>query len=244
MTFFQEGIMAKKVFLGLFLALAVLGSSWTARVADAKGGYEKVFSEDYDRVWDATVAVVTEMGFSKHPHKKMKTKKSKGRIKTPEWRYFKIWSASPVVQKDYKDSYRIKLKKIEIEVPKPAGAADPKVDGTPPTAAAAPPAAKPAETAAGEKAPEAASPPPPPPVETITKVKVIIKRKFLVHNDETRKWVKGDPKKEKVGFSVEDIVAAIEAKLKEEKPAVDPTRVANRNIVPPPISNGPPPDLK
>jgi len=239
--------MAKKLLFSLFLTATILVSSFLGGTADAKGGFEKTFSEDfsYDRVWDATIAVMTEIGFAKHPHKKMKTKKKKGRIKTPEWRYFKIWSASPVVQKDYKDSYKIKLKKIETEVPKAdePGAAKAEVAApvaTPPESKADA-AAKPAE---GTPADAVAATPPPAPVETITTVKLIIKRKFLVHNDETRKWVKGDPKVEKVGFSVEDIVAAIELKLADKNPAVDPTKVANRNIVPPPISNGPPPALK
>ena len=112
--------MARKLFVFLFMITVVMTTHSAAFSAEGmpklKKG-EQLFDANYDRVWDATLAVITENGFSVHPHKKWKLKKKKGRIKTPEWRYFKIWSAQPVVSKQYKDSYKIKVKAIEIELP-------------------------------------------------------------------------------------------------------------------------------
>ncbi|NOY83352.1 MAG: hypothetical protein GXO96_00760 [Nitrospirae bacterium] len=225
--------MTRKIFASLILVSVILITNTSVFSADLKK-HERLFTEEYSRVFDATVAVLTENGFGTHPHKKMKVKKEKGRIKTPEWRYFKIWSAKPVVEKQYKDSYKVKVKEIEIEVAQPA--AEKKADEAPATDAA--PAATP-ETAPTEAVPadgtvvtEAA----PAPIPTIKKVKVAIKRKFLVHNDATRKWDKGDPAKENAGFSIEVLFAAIQEKLdKEPNPAVDITKQLNLNITPPPI---------
>ncbi|MFQ5587881.1 MAG: hypothetical protein ACE5F7_03485 [Nitrospiria bacterium] len=246
--------MTKKFFVSLLLLSLTLTTHATVFAAEApklKKG-EKLFDQEYDRVWDATISVIKERGFSAHPHKKWKIKKAKGRIKTPEWRYFKIWSAKPVIEKQYKDSYKIRLKKIEIEVPQPEGAkadtAAPAADGTAKTADAAPPAteaaAKPADAAAGTAPADSAAAPAeatPAPVPTITKVKISIKRKFLVHNDETRKWDKGDPNKEMAGYSVEDLFKAIEEKLANPSPQAGETKQANLNIAPPPIHRIPKP---
>lgn len=214
--------MTRKIFASLLLVSVIFTTNTSVFSAELKN-HERLFTEEYSRVFDATVAVLTEKGFGTHPHKKMKVKKEKGRIKTPEWRYFKIWSAKPVVEKQYKDSYKVKVKEIEVEVAQPA--AEKKTDEAPATDAA--PAATP-ETAPTEAAPA--------PIPTIKKVKVAIKRKFLVHNDATRKWDKGDPAKENAGYSIEDLFAAIQEKLdKEPNPAVDITKQVNLNITPPPI---------
>ena len=237
--------MTRKFLVSILFASVVLSANSTVFAEKLKKG-EKLFTEEYSRVFDATVAVLTEKGFADHPHKKMKLKKEKGRIKTPEWRYFKIWSAKPVIEKQYKDSYKVKVKEIEIEVPQPAAekkegeapaadaAAAPTPDATPDTAApdATAPAAPEGAPAEGTVAAEAA----PAPIPTIKKVKVSIKRKFLVHNDETNKWDKGDPDKEKAGYSVEDLLKAIQEKLdKEPNPTADPAKQVNLNITPPPI---------
>ncbi len=231
--------MTRKFFVSSFLLALVFMTQSVVFAAEApiklKKG-EKLFDQDYDKVWDATVAVIQEIGFSDHPHKKWKTKKEKGRIKTPEWRYFKIWSADPVIDKHYKDSYKIKIKKIDIEVPKPAAAKPEKAPDAGSTEKAPDAAAKPAADAAKAETAESA-----PPVPTISKIKVSIKRKFLVHNDETRKWDKGDPDKEKAGYSVEDIYQMIEEKLTEQNPAVNPAKQANLNITPPPVHKVPKP---
>ncbi len=226
--------MTRKFFVSLFLISLAFSTQITAFAADApvklKKG-ERLFNQDYDKVWDATIAVITEKGFAVHPHKNMKIKKEKGRVQTPEWRYFKIWSASPVVEKQYKDSYKINLKKIEVPAP-----------------GAAPVAEKPTEPAKTETKPEktAAEAPAtdgavakaeaaPPAVPTVTKIKISIKRKFLVHNDEKRTWDKGDPNKEMAGYSVEDLFKAIEEKLATANPAVDPAKHVNLNINPLPV---------
>lgn len=224
--------MTRKFFVSLVLASVIFGAN-TAVFSEELKKHERLFTEEYSRVFDATVAVITEKGFAVHPHKNMKVKKEKGRIKTPEWRYFKIWSVKPLIEKHYKDSYKIKVKEIEIEVPQ---AVAKKKEGeapateTPDPAAAANPEDTPA--ADGEVVAETASAP----VTTITKVKVSIKRKFLVHNDATRKWDKGDPDKEKAGYSVEEIFKAIQEKLDTEpNPKADPSKQVNLNITPPPI---------
>lgn len=226
--------MTKTRFVSLFLVPVIFSVSTVVFAEEAKESEklpEKLFSEEYGRVYDATLAVVTEKGFSVHPHKNMSADKEKGRIKTSEWRYFKIWSAKPVIEKQYKDSYKLDVTKIQIETPQPSGGT--KKEGETPAAPAATPGEKPA-VAPGEKAVEGAAAGAPVPVPTITKVKVSIKRDFLVHNDETRAWEKGDPAKEKAGYSEEDFFKAIEEKLKEQSPAVDAAKQANLNITPPP----------
>ncbi|MFQ5597728.1 MAG: hypothetical protein ACE5GK_06720 [Nitrospiria bacterium] len=225
-------MMAKKVFVFLFLISAVFIVSRPAMAADTskpiKNKIVKEFSEDYDRIWEATVAVFKEKGLGVHPHGKMKARKKKGKIKTPTFRYFKIWSAKPVVEKQYRDSYRVKIKKFEIEKPKPAGDA---------AAADAAPAKE--EAAAGDATLKpgdtAETPPEAPPVEMITKVKMELKRKFEIHNDETRAWDKGDPNEHQVGYTLEYLLAAIEAKLANPGAASEKVTHANLNITPPVI---------
>jgi len=235
--------MTRNFFVSILLASVILSVNTAVFAQELKKG-EQLFKEEYSRVFDAAVAVLTEKGFAVHPHKKMKFKKEKGRIKTPEWRYFKIWSAKPVVEKQYKDSYKIKVKEIDIEVPQPV---DGEKEGENPAAdaTAAAPAATADAVAATPAAPEGEGAPAegtvaaeaaPAPIPTIKKVKVSIKRKFLVHNDETRKWDKGDPDKENAGYSVEDLLKAIQEKLdKEPNPATDAAKQANLNINPPPL---------
>lgn len=227
--------MTRKIFVSLLLASVVFGTSTVVFAEELKKD-ERLFTEEYSRVFDATVAVITEKGFAVHPHKKMKIKKEKGRIKTPEWRYFKIWSAAnPVIEKQYKDSYKIKVKEIEIEVPKTAAkkkADEAPATETPDVAATANPEGTPAADGTVEAKTEAA----PAPVATLKRVKVSINRKFLVHNYATRKWDKGDPDKEKAGYSVEEIFKAIQEKLDTEpNPVADPSKQVNLNITPPPI---------
>ncbi|MFQ5780570.1 MAG: hypothetical protein ACE5HN_07250 [Nitrospiria bacterium] len=200
----------------------------------------KIFTEDYDLVWDATVAVMKEKGLFVHPHKKTKPKKKKGRIDTPKFRYFKIFSAKPpVVEIQYRDSYKIRFKQIEEEIPQPKAAAAPPSKPADPAAKPSDGSAKPAETASkpadesakgkeGEATPES-----PPPVQTIKKVRMKFSRKFEIHNDETRKWVTADPSKHDVGYTLEYLMKAIEAKMKSE----DPAKVASMPnlIVTPPV---------
>lgn len=228
--------MARKFFVFLFMIIIVIttpSAGFSAEgMPELKKG-ERLFDASYDQVWDATLAVITENGFSVHPHKKWKHKKKKGRIKTPEWRYFKIWSAQPVISKQYKDSYKIKVKAIEIELPQTK---QPKEEAVVPKEEAVIPKEEAVVPKEGENPVEGAiAETKAPAVPTMTKIKVSIKRKFLVHNDATRKWDKGDPDKEKAGYSVEYLLEEIAKKLKDKNPTVDPTKIVNLNIAPPPI---------
>ncbi len=225
--------MTRKIFASLLLVSVIFTANTPVFSAELKK-HERLFTEEYSRVFDAAIAVLTEKGFATHPHKKMKFKKEKGRIKTPEWRYFKIWSAKPVIEKHYRDSYKIKVKEIEVEVPQAKTEKEtaevPATDAAP----AATPDTAPAEStpADGTVVAEAE----PAPIPTVKKVKVGIKRKFLIHNDATRKWDKGDPAKENAGYSIEDLFAAIQEKLDTEpNPVADVTKQVNLNINPPPI---------
>lgn len=190
---------------------------------------EKVFTEDYDRVWDAMVAVLTEKGLAVHPHGKMKAKKKSGRIKTQVYRYFKIFSAKPpLVELQFRDSYKLRIQKVEVDLPPPKAEAAPASKPGAPDAKAADEAAKPGEPEKGEKGAETPEEVPAPP--TITKVKFTIKRKFEVHDDMTRKWLNGDPKEYKVGYTTQYLLKAIEAKLKGSAKSA---KQANLNITPP-----------
>jgi|GEM_PF-1963359 len=44
-------------------------------------------------------------------------------------------------------------------------------------------------------------------------IKVVIHRKFEIYDPEKKAWVQGDPDREEVGFSPEDLMGALEAKL-------------------------------
>ena len=73
----------------------------------AKGPTEKTYPEEFDRVWENVIAVLTERGLSEHPHGKMSASKDSGKITTPVFRYFKIFSAKPVQERQYRDSYTV-----------------------------------------------------------------------------------------------------------------------------------------
>ncbi len=210
--------MIKKTFVFLFAISFIL--SITHPVSAAK---KKRFDQSYDKVWDAAKAVVDEKGLGKHPHGKAKGKKKKGKIKTPVYRYFKISSARPVVETQYRDSYVIKIKKVEVPVPQPAAAKTPKVEEN----AAADVTLKPGDTAVdAKKAPVA------PKVETTTKVDLSIKRTFEIWVEATRTWDKANPKEHNVGYSEAYLMKAIEARL-SGKGAGKKVEQANLNINPP-----------
>ncbi|HEY5600004.1 MAG TPA: hypothetical protein VIK48_04875, partial [Candidatus Manganitrophaceae bacterium] len=50
-------------------------------------------------------------GLAVHPHGKMVLDKEAGKITTPTFRYFKIYSAKPVKEIDYRDTYTILVSK-------------------------------------------------------------------------------------------------------------------------------------
>lgn len=207
--------MTKKALVFLFSLSLILMT--TQNVSAAK---KKRFSESYDKVWDATMAVVVEKGLSKHPHGKAKGKKKKGKISTPTYRYFKISSARPVVETQFRDSYILKIKKVEIPKPQPVVPDAPKEEKNP----AADVTLKPGDSVA--------DPTKPPVVETITKVELSIKRKFEVWNNENRAWEKANPKDHGVGYSEAYLMKAIEAKLSGKDAGVK-VEQANLNITPP-----------
>lgn len=250
--------MTKKLFVSLVIIATVFVTSPSLFAADApkpaaKGKIEKLFPADVEleALWKAAVAVVTEKGLATHPHGKMKAKlkakKGKGKIKTPIYRYFKIFSAKPLNEKHYRDSYKIALKTIETEKPievapeaakegEAAGATDAPVATDTPAAPADPAASTGAEAVPAEgeivaAPPEAA---PAPAVEIIKNVKLTITRKFQVHNDETRKWGKADPEEHPVGYTVVYLLDAIEKQLAAGENA-EKVEHANLNITPPVI---------
>lgn len=215
--------MAKKLFLSLVIVVVIFAVNSPLFAADApksvpKLKIEKLFPSDVSlkALFDASVAVLTEKGLSVHPLKKMKAKlkekKGKGKIKTPVYRYFKIYSAKPVVESHYRDSYVVKLKVIETEKPLPSESME------------APPAAAEGEIVA--------APPEAPPVEIIKNVNLSIKRKFEVHDDATRKWGKADPDEHHVGYTVVHLMDAIEKQLAAGENAEKVEQV-NLNIDPP-----------
>jgi len=197
------------VFLFLISTVFLLNHPLLAADASELAGkleLKRTFTQSYDRVWDATVAVFKEKGLAKHPHKKkLSAKKKKGKIKTHKFRYFKIWNARPVVSKQYRDSYKVKIKKVAVEKPKPAEAEAPK-EGQGKTSDVV---LKPGDTAADPSQPASEMPP----VETETVVTVEIKRKFEIHNDEKREWEPGDPIANPVGYTAEYLMNEIEVKL-------------------------------
>ncbi|MFQ5729388.1 MAG: hypothetical protein ACE5GN_03410 [Waddliaceae bacterium] len=223
--------MTKKVtsFLFLISAIFLLNNPLSSADASELAGklkLKRTFTQSYDLVWDATVAVFKEKGLGTHPHKKkMSAKKKKGKIKTPIFRYFKIWDASPVVSKQYRDSYIVKVKKVEVEKPKPAEAEAPK-EGQADTPDAV---LKPGDTAADAPQPAAETPP----VEIETVVTVDIKRKFQIHNDEKREWEAGDPIAHPVGYTAEYLMNEIEAKLASAGTPSEKVEPINLIITPP-----------
>ena len=253
--------MTKKLFVSLVIVTAIFTANPSLFAADApkpaaKLKIEKLFPADVEleTLWNAAVAVVTEKGLAEHPHGKMKAKlklkKGRGKIKTPIYRYFKIYSAKPVIENHYRDSYKIALKIIETEKPLPVEpeaakegeAATPADAATESTDAAATPA-DPVANAGTEAAPVAAEgeivaappeAPPAPAVEIIKNVRLTITRKFQVHNDETRKWGKADPDEHPVGYTVVYLLSAIEKQLAAGE-NTEKVEQANLNINPPVI---------
>ena len=100
--------MSKKSSFLFFLLTASLIFIQAVEAQAPKGPVEKIYALPYEQVWDKVVEVLTEKGLSEHPHGKMSADKENGKITTPTFRYFKIYSAKPVVKQiDYRDTYTI-----------------------------------------------------------------------------------------------------------------------------------------
>lgn len=238
------------------LMLPQTGRAQNAPKAPPMGPAEKSFPLDFDPVWDKVVEVLTEKGLSEHPHGKMTASKDSGKITTPAFRYFKIFSAKPVVENHYRDSYIITVsqeaavkereaKAKEGEAKFSADEAKTKAEEAKTKtgdeakalleeAKTAAEDAKKAEAEAKklfEEAKAAAAKP------KATKIK--IERKFEIHDDTKRAWVDADPNKDKVGMSAEFLLNAVEAKLASAVPGesvkLDSLVKPNLSLTPPVI---------
>lgn len=202
------------------------------------GPPERVYSLSYDQVWDKVVEVLTEKGLSEHPHGKMSANKDAGNITTPTFRYFKIFSAKPVVKEmDFRDTYTITVSEAASskakEAKKKAEEAKFLLDEAKTKAEEAKGKSgdeaktlleeakqsekdgKESEGAAKKLEEEAKALSSKPRV-----VKVLVKRKFEVHDDTKRQWVETDPNAtpEKVGITEDMLLSAIDAKLTAPAP--------------------------
>lgn len=195
-----------------------------------KGPAEKTYSLPYDQVWDKVVEVLTEKGLSDHPHGKMSANKDTGKITTPTFRYFKIFSAKPVKESHYRDTYTVTIteaasfkareaKKKAEEAEFFLGEAKTKMEEAKgksgDEAKTLLEEAKQSEKDGKESA-EAAKK-----MEEEAKalaakprvVKVLVERKFEIHDDTKRAWVDADPNTEKAGLPADVILSAVDAKL-------------------------------
>jgi hypothetical protein len=233
---YLEERMIKKINIFLwFLFLVYSPSVQVVHAQDAakpasKGPFEKVYSLPYDQVWDKIVEVLTEKGLSEHPHGKMTANKDAGKITTPTFRYFKIFSAKPVKESHYRDTYTITIteaasfkakeaKKKAEEAQFLLDEAKTKMEETKgksgDEAKTLLEEAKQSEKD-GKEAAEAAKK-----LEEEAKalaskprvVKVLVERKFEIHDDTKRAWVDADPNVEKTGLSGDALLSALDAKL-------------------------------
>lgn len=208
--------MKKTSFLSLMMTVSLIFVQAVYAQAP-KGPVEKIYPLPYEQVWDKLVEVLTEKGLSEHPHGKMSADKDSGKITTPTFRYFKIFSAKPVVKEiDYRDTYTITVLEESAAKAREAKA----------KAEEAKAKAEEAKTLTGAEAKEAEAE-----AKTISEaarkaeqeakalagkpkvVKVQIQRKFEVHDDTKRAWVDGDPNVEKLGISEEVLFSALDGKL-------------------------------
>ena len=255
-------------FLFLVLAAGLIvtqtGYAQDAVKAAPKGPAEKTFPLDFDPVWNTAVEVLTEKGLSEHPHGKMTVSKETGKITTPTFRYFKIFSAKPVVENHYRDNYiitisqeaAVKEKAAKSKADEAKFLADQAKEKTEEAKGKSGDEAKAlldeAKTSAedakkaeaeskklSEEAKVAASKP--------KATKISIQRKFEIHDDTKRQWVDADPDKNKVGFTAEYLLEAIEAKLASATPGenvkLDSIAKPNLNLTPPVIVEEPKPPV-
>lgn len=228
--------MRKKINIFLwFLFLVHLLFIQTVQAQDAakpapKGPAEKIYSLPYDQVWDKAVEVLTEKGLSDHPHGKMSLNKDAGKITTPTFRYFKIFSAKPVKESHYRDTYTItiidpasfKAKEAKKKAEEAQFFLDEAKTKTEEAKGKSGDEAKTLLEEAkqsekdGKESAEAAKK-----LEEEAKalaakprvVKLVVERKFEIHDDTKRAWGDADPNIEKAGLPADALLAAIDAKL-------------------------------
>lgn len=195
-----------------------------------KGPFEKSYSLPYDQVWDKVVEVLTEKGLSDHPHGKMSANKDTGKITTPSFRYFKIFSAKPVKESHYRDTYTItvldeagskareakkKAEEAKFLLDEAKTKAEEAKGKSGDEAKTLLEEAKQSEKDGKESADAAKK------LEEEAKVlagkpkvvKVIVERKFEIHDDVKRAWVDADPNTEKAGITGDMLISAVDAKL-------------------------------
>src|SRR5579863_1313239 len=129
--------MTQKPYLIAFLCILavslLIDDSWAqpAPKPVPKEIAQRTYSEDFDHVWDIVIEVLTEEGLSENPLGKMSANKESGKTSTPGFRYFGIFSESPVVEKDYRDSYSVTVssesKTMENEAKTKAAQAEEKI---------------------------------------------------------------------------------------------------------------------
>jgi hypothetical protein len=236
-------------FTFLFLILAAgLAPVQTARAA------EKTFPLDFDPVWNTVLEVLTEKGLSEHPHGKMTESKETGKITTPSFRYFKIFSAKPVVENHYRDTYTItvsqeaavKAKAAKSKSEEAKFSADEAKTKTEEakgkTGAEAKTLLEEAKTAAedAKKAEAEAQKLSEESKVAATKskaTKVQVQRKFEIYDEVKKAWIDADPNKDKVGFTDTFLLNIVEEKLAAAKPGaavkLDTITKPNLNMTPP-----------
>lgn len=217
------------IFLATPLLIQTVHAQDAAKPAPA-GPPERTYPLPYDQVWDKVVEVLTEKGLSDHPHGKMSADKDNGKITTPTFRYFKIFSAKPVKESDYRDSYTImvleessaKAKEAKKKADEARFLLDEAKTKTEEAKGKSGDEAKTLLEEAkqsekdGKESAEAAKK-----LEQEAKVlagkpkvvKVKVERKFEIHDDVKRAWVNADPNTEKGGISEEMLLSALDAKL-------------------------------
>jgi beta-lactam-binding protein with PASTA domain len=170
----------------LFFTLVVILMARAVQAQEApktKSPAEKIYPGEFEAAWDKAIEVLTEKGLSDHPHGKMSADKDSGKITTPVFRYFKILSAKPVKEIDYRDSYTITVSRTDTGPSSP------------------PPAAGKPEN--GAEAPKAA------PKGKGRFVKIQVQRKFELYDENKKQWVDGNPAQENVGYTEEALLNAI-----------------------------------
>jgi|GEM_PF-1429615 len=177
---------------------------------------EKSYSDSFDRVWNTLIQVLTQDRLAENPLGKMSADKNAGKITTPTFRYFRIYSAWPVDEKDYRDTYTVTVssavKTEENEARAKAAETDAKraeaKGKTGEEAKTLNEEASKLEAEGAKLAAEAKQK-----AEQPKEVTVRIERKFEMYDNRKNSWVDADPSAQKVGISAEALFSATEHQL-------------------------------